>query len=225
MRLISSVLLCFILVACSSTKVHLYTRYLTEPEVEKIISKLEGSNFDVIPNKLSFPDTVYESTLLYSPFIQGEERLQSILNSLSELGWAVPSVHFLVSGNHWYQKDSVGLFLIPEGLKQKDKIAPQDLANTYESRNCSTSAKIILNTDQTYQLIFAKKSMQTDHLTGTWKMRSYPYIELTSNNEMWWFYFKIETDKVSKIEIVELHPEDKYKFFPNCSFVYGIRKQ
>ncbi len=229
MKLMSSIILCFILVACSSTKVHLYTRYLSESEIEKISTKLEDSNFEIIPNKLSFPDTVNDSTLLYSPFIQGEGRVESILNSLSELGWVVPNVHFLVSGNHWYQKDSVGLLLLPEGVKPKDKMAPQDIANIYESKNCNTSVKIHLNADKTYQLVFAKKNKQTDHLIGTWKMRSYPYIELTSNNEMWWFYFKIEqkteTDKISKIEIVELHPEDKYNFFPKCSFVYGIRKQ
>lgn len=215
--------------ACSSTKVHLYTRYLTDHEIKEISNELENADFDVIPNKLSFPDTIHESTLLYSPFIQGEERLESITHSLTKLGWVIPSVQSLVSGNHWYKKNSVGLFLLPEGVKQNDKMARQDLANVYESRNCSTSVKIYLNTDQTYQLVFAQKTEdQTDHLSGTWKMRSYPYLELTSNNEMWWFYFKIEQkieiDKVSKIEIVELHPEDKYKFFPNCSFVYGIRK-
>lgn len=229
MKLMSCILLCFTFMACTSTKVHLYTRYLTDPEIKEISRELERANFDVIANRLSFPDTIDESTLLYSPFIQDEERLESVVSSVTKLGWTIPSVHSLVSGNHWFQKNSVGLFLLPDGVKQNDKIAPQDLANVYESRNCSTAVKIHLSSNQTYQLTFAQKaSSQTDHLIGTWKMRSYPYLELTSNNKMWWFYFKIEkkteTDKVSKIEIVELFPEDKYNFFPNCSFVYGIRK-
>jgi hypothetical protein len=145
--------------------------------------------------------------------------MESITNSLTKLGWVIPSVHSFVSGNHWYKKDSVGLFLLPEGAKQKDKMARQDLVNAYESRNCSISVKVYLNSDQTYQFVFAQKDEeQTDHLTGTWKMRSYPYIELTSNNKMWWFYFNIkqttETDKVSEVEIVKLQPEDKYNFSP-----------
>ncbi len=229
MKFMSCIILCFTIMACSSTKVHLYTRYLTDSQVKEISKELENSDFDVIPNTLSFPDTVHDSTLLYSPFIQGEDRLEAITNSLTKLGWYIPNVNSLVSGNHWYKKNSVGLFLLPEGIKQNDKMARQDLANVYESRNCSTSVKVYLNVDQTYQFVFAQKAEeQTEHLTGTWKMRSYPYIELTSNNEMWWFYFKIEkkleTDKVSKIDIVELHPEDNYNFFPNCSFAYGIRK-
>jgi hypothetical protein len=67
----------------------------------------------------------------------------------------------------------------------------------------------------------------TDHLKGFWKLTSYPYMELSSQNERWLFYFeieqKVETDKVSNIDIIELKPADKYKFFPDCSFVFGIR--
>ncbi|QBY05033.1 hypothetical protein E2K93_11840 [Thalassotalea sp. HSM 43] len=229
MKFISCILLCFTMTACSSTKVHLYTRYLTDSEIKTISEELESADFEVIPNNLTFPDTIHQSTLLYSPFIQDEDSLESITNTLTKLGWIVPSVQSLVSGNHWYKKDSVGLFLLPEGVKQNDKVAQQDLVNVYESRNCTTSVKVYLKADHSYQFVFANKDQeQTDHLSGTWKMRSYPYIELTSDNQIWWFYFNIEkkqeTDKVSNIEIVELHPEDKYKFFPNCSFAYGIRK-
>ncbi|MGB0937135.1 MAG: hypothetical protein ACPGTQ_06735 [Colwellia sp.] len=81
--------------------------------------------------------------LLYSPFIQGDEPLERLTHSLSELGWTVPNVQALMAGNHWYSKDSVGLFLLPEGVKQGAKIAHQDLANDYESRNCDTSVKFV----------------------------------------------------------------------------------
>lgn len=229
MRLLSLVLLCFLLVSCSSTKLHLYTRYLSETEATEITKKLENANFDVVSNTLPYPDTVNESTLLYSPFIEHKEDLDNVLKLFATLGWNINSVNPLVSGNHWYKKNSIGILLLPKGLKQKDKIASQDLANIYESSNCNTSVKIQLNQNNTYQLLFDKTiNKQTNHLKGTWKMRSYPYLELTSNNKMWWFYFKIEQkiiqDKVSKIEIIELHPEDKYKFFLGCSFVYGVRK-
>jgi hypothetical protein len=228
MKFICSVLLCLTLLACSSTKVHLYTRYLTDTEIKEISKELENADFDVIPNNLTFPDTVNESTLLYSPFIQGEDSLESITNTLTKLGWDIPSVESLVSGNHWFKQDSVGLFLLPEGIKQNDKIASQDLVNVYKSRNCEVSVNIRLDSDNTYQIFFAKSTDgRTDHLKGKWKVRSYPYLELTSSNERWWFYFeiqqKVETDKVSKIAVVELKPVDNYSFFPNCSFAYGVR--
>lgn len=228
MKLLSIIILNITLVACSSTEVHLYTRYLSDTEIEKISSKLDESNFKVVPNTLSFPENIYQSTLIYSPFIKGEKTLDSLIKSLIEVGWSIPSVEALVSGNHWYSKESVGLFLLPEGVKQKDKIPNQDLANDYESRNCDTIVSIRLNKNSTYQLSFTNKTNErTDHLKGNWKIRSYPYIELTSFNERWWFYFeieqKVESDKVSKIDIIELKPVESYSLFPNCSFVNGVR--
>jgi len=228
MKFLSIILLSITLLACSSTEVHLYTRYLSDIEIEKISSKLEESNFKVVTNTLTFPETINQSTLLYSPFIQGDKTLGLLINSLSNISWTIPNVEALVSGNHWYSKNSVGLFLIPEGVKQKDRIAIQDIANNYESRNCDTLVNLHLNKNNTYKLSFTDKTNErTDHLKGIWKIRSYPYIELTSSNERWWFYFeieqKVESDKVSKINIIELKPVDRYLFFPNCSFANGIR--
>ncbi|XPF94889.1 hypothetical protein ACM9HF_02435 [Colwellia sp. RE-S-Sl-9] len=228
MKFLSVIIFSITLLACSSTEVHLYTRYLSDIEIEKISLKLDQSNFNVVTNNLSFPETIHQSTLLYSPFIKGDKTLDTLINSLSEIGWTIPSVEALVSGNHWYSKNSVGLFLLPEGIKQKDKIANQDLANDYESRNCDTLVSLRINKDNTYLLTFANKTHErTDHLKGHWKIRSYPYIEFTSFNERWWFYFeieqKVESDKVSKINIIELKPVDRYPFFPNCSFANGVR--
>ncbi|PKI16024.1 hypothetical protein [Colwellia sp. 12G3] len=228
MKFLSVVILSLFLVACSSTEVRLYTRYLSDTDIKKISSKLDEANFTVITNTLSFPETIDQSTLLYSPFINGEKTLDILINSLSDIGWFIPNVEALVSGNHWYSKDSVGLFLLPEGVKQKDKVASQDLANDYESLHCDTVVNLLLNKDNSYQLSFANKTNdRTDHLKGSWKIRSYPYIELTSFNERWWFYFeieqKIQSDKVSEINIIELKPVDSYSFFPNCSFVNGVR--
>ena len=230
MKLLSSIILSITLVACSSTEVHLYTRYLSDIEIEKISSKLEESNFKVVPNTLSFPENIYQSTMIYSPFIKGEKTLDTLIQSLFDVGWSIPNVEALVSGNHWYSKDSVGLFLLPEGVKQTDKIANQDLANDYESRHCDTTVIIRLNKNNTYQLSFTNKiNERTDHLKGSWEIRSYPYVELTSFNERWWFYFEIEqkivSDEISKIEIIELKPVESYSFFPNCSFVNGVRIQ
>ena len=228
MKFLSIMLLSITLLSCSSTEVHLYTRYLPEAEIDKISSKLEASNFKVVTNTLAFPTTIDQSTLLYSPFIKDDKTLDLLINSLSNMGWAIPNVETLVSGNHWYSKNSVGLFLIRDGVKHNDKVAIQDLANNYESRNCDTLVILNLNKNNTYRFSFTNNIHERkDHLKGIWKIRSYPNIELISSNERWWFYFeieqKIETDKVSKINIIELKPVDRYSFFPNCSFANGIR--
>jgi len=120
MKLLSVTILSITLLACASKEVHLYRRYLSAPEIEKISSKLDESNVKVVTNTLTFPETINQSTLLYSPFIKGEKTLDILIESLSDLGWTVPNVEALVLGNHWYSKGSVGLFLLPKGVKQKD---------------------------------------------------------------------------------------------------------
>jgi hypothetical protein len=228
MKLLGIIVVSITLLACSSTEVHLYTRYLSDTEIEEISLKLGEAEFKVVTNTHSFPEEIKQSTLLYSPFIKGEKTLDVLIDSLSDMGWPISNVEALVSGNHWYSQDSVGLFLLPEGVKQKDKIANQDLVNDYEGRNCDTLVNLRLNKDNTYQLSFTNRNKErTDHLKGSWKIRSYPYVELTSFNERWWFYFeieqKVESDKISKVNIIELKPLDLYPFFPKCSFENGVR--
>ncbi|TPH14604.1 hypothetical protein [Litorilituus lipolyticus] len=228
MKVIFSVLICFYLIGCSSSKVHLYSRYLSDSEIKKVSEEIEELGFDVVTNTLSFPEKINQSTLVYSPFLNDGKNLDSLVNLLSKLDWPISNIELLVNGNHWFKNDSIGLFLLHEGIKRNDTTPAQDLVNEYEVRGCDIPVKMKLYRDNTYQLFFANKpSDRTDYLEGIWKLRSYPYLELTSFNERWWFYFEIEQkteiDKVSEIEIIELKPLDKYSFIPNCSFIYGQR--
>ena len=214
--------------SCSSTKVHLYSRYLSEPEIEKITKNLEAHNFDVVVNTLDFPSDIQQSTLLYSPFVQGEGRVNVLIDSLDKTGWVIPNVQPLFSGNHYYTKNSVGLLLLPDGVMQSDSIAAQALVNNYKSQGCDMEVELTLRKNGNYLLKYSEKIYsQTDHLTGHWKVTSYPYAELSSDNKEWYFYFEIQNktgvDVVGKIDITELKPVEKYYLLPNCSFVYGVR--
>lgn len=226
MKIISLFLICSVLFACSSTKVHLYTRYLSEQEASDITEKLEIHNFEVIANTLAYPDEIVQSTLLYSPFVQGENNLNVLINTLDELGWTIPNVQPLLVGNHYYTKNSVGLLLIPDDVDRNDKVAAPDLVNQYQSKGCDIPITLMLNKDTTYQFSHFKKN-KTNHLKGNWKITSYPYLELTSTHEEWSYYFEIrkkaEVDIVGKIELIELKPVDSHYLFPNCNFYYGLR--
>lgn len=228
MKIWKLVIVTVMLAGCSATEVHLYTRYLSEADIDKVTTTLEQANYKVTTNTHAFPDTVNQSTILYSPFIKDETHLQGLIGSLSDNGWVIPNVEMLKSGNHWYSKDNVGLFLLPDGVKPKDKVTTRDLASKYQSRNCDTLVALELNEDNTYELSYTNKAVtHSDHLKGSWKMRSYPYIELTSLNRQWWFYFeieqKIETDKISEVSIIEFKPLNQYTSFPGCSFASGVR--
>ncbi|PKI14106.1 hypothetical protein [Colwellia sp. 12G3] len=228
MKIISVVLMCFFILACSSTKVHLYTRYLSAEETQGVTQDLEALGFDVIANTLVFPDDIEQSTLLYSPFVEGENSINILINSLDKSGWVVSSVKPLFSGNHYYAQNSVGLLLLPDGLVKNDQVTTQDLANEYVSKKCQRSIKLRLNSDATYQFLYSNNTYnENEQLKGNWQITSYPYIELISLNKAWRFYYEvhknIESDVVGKIEIIELKPVDEQYTLPECSYVYGIR--
>jgi hypothetical protein len=228
MKLVVTVLLCLSLVACSTNKVHLYTRYLSVDEVDKISQSLTELDFDVITNTHPFPDDIYQSTLLYSPFLEGEGRIDQLVQTLDDLGWVIPSVQPLFSGNHSYTKNSAGLLLLPEGGLQPDKVAVQDLFNVYKANNCDEQVTLNLKSDNSYQLIYANQDAdRQNHLNGSWRITHYPYIELVSSGQEWRFYLTIDksttTDRVSQIELIELNVVEKHHVFPNCNFAYGLR--
>jgi hypothetical protein len=154
MRFIFTLLLCSLLFACSSTKIHLYTRYLSVADVDKITRTLEEHDFDVVPNTLKYPDDIVQSTLLYSPFMEGEDRANELINTLDRLGWVIASVQPLFMGNHYYAKNSAGLLLLPDGVIPSDKVAIQDLVNDYETKDCQEKVTLRLNKDNTYQVFY-----------------------------------------------------------------------
>ena len=228
MKIIGVVLMCFFTLACSSTKVHLYTRYLSVEETKGITEDIEALGFDVITNTLVFPDDVEQSTLLYSPFVEGENSISFLIESLDKSGWIISSVKPIFAGNHYYTKNSVGLLLLPDGLVKNDQVTVPDLANEYESKQCQRSIKLSLNSDKTYQFVYSNNAKnQNEQLKGNWQITSYPYIELISLNKAWRFYYEIhksiESDVVGKIELIELKPVDDQYTLPICSYVFGIR--
>jgi hypothetical protein len=220
--------MCFFTLACSSTKVHLYTRYLSVEETQGITGELEELGFDVVANTLVFPDDVEQSTLLYSPFVEGENSINILIASLDKSGWVISNVKPIFSGNHYYTKNSVGLLLLPDGVMKNDQVTAQDLANEYESKQCENSIKLKLNSDGTYQFLYSNNHYnENEQLKGNWQITSYPYIEFTSSNKGWRFYYEIhkniESDVVGKIELIELKPVDDQYTLPVCSYVYGVR--
>jgi hypothetical protein len=201
---------------------------LSAVETEEITKNLEENGFDIVPNILAFPDGIDESTLLYSPFVEGENSIYILIDLLNKSGWEIPNIKPIVAGNHYYTKNSVGLLLLPDGGMASDKVTSQDMANDYVSEKCQDSIKLILNSDATYQFVFTNKvPSQIEQLTGSWKITSYPYIELISLNKQWRFYYEIHkskvTDVVGTIDIIELTPVDEQYTMPVCNFLYGVR--
>jgi hypothetical protein len=228
LKCISATLFLAFLCSCSTTKVHLYKRYLSDDDVLLITQKLETLGYDVEDNTLDFPTEIQHPTVIYSPLIQDEASLTNLVSATSELGWPDIDVQLLFKGNHWYSKNSVGLFLMSKGVERSNRVGIQDLANQYTSDKCELSAKLKLNPDNTYQISYKNEpNTKSQHKTGHWALTGYPYIQLISSNNKWNFYFEIHeshlTDIIGKVDLLELKPLSSHHIFPNCSFVYGVR--
>jgi hypothetical protein len=227
MKSIIILLLILFTFACSSTKVILNVRYLEEDETLAIKEKLEEVGYTVETNTFYFPKSVDRSTIIYSLFVKDINAVDILLNELSALGWDIKSVRPMMSDNHSFKKDSIGVYLIPDDVQPQARTEERDLVNEYSSRNCEFDAHISLSKDNTFEINIAEEENREHILIkGIWLVRSYPVIELRPVGYKY-MYFQIdkkqETDKVSDIEIIELNPLDTYEIFPNCSFAYGLR--
>ena len=226
-KLLSLVLLIFFLSACSSTKVHVNHRYIDNQTLRDITSTLEQAGFEVETNEFAFPNNISQSTVVYSPMISNKDAVNNIQDLLAQRSWHVPGVQPLVSGKHWFTKDSIGLYLLPEGINPHNRSSKADLVNVYQSRNCETEASISLSEDGKFEIALAQAVDDDRSLKGTWFVRNYPVLELKPDDDLWPWYFElsndVEVDQISAIEITELTPLDQYVLFRGCHFVAGTR--
>ena len=213
--------------ACSSTKVHLNHRYLDEQQLARITQKLEEAGYNVKVNNFAYPNNISQSTLVYSPMIGDKAAVDNILQLLDAENWPVHSVSPLVSGKHWFTKDSVGLYLLPEGINPHYGNTVQDLVSVYKSRACETDVEIHLKADAKFEIVFSEPVSEDRSFTGAWHSNNYPVIQLTPDDDLWPWYFEvnrtIESDKISNIEVAELVPLNQDKLFPGCKFASGVR--
>ncbi len=213
---------------CSATNVHLYARYLSDAQKQEIVQILEKEQLNVSVNQLEFPKKVTETSLVYSPFILQRSTVPKIEMLMYNSEWPISRIEALVAGEHWFKKNSIGLFIVPEGVTPHDGKSNVDVANTYTSEHCSKSIDLILNLDGTYR--FSEEIGNESYnfgQSGKWRMRTFPYVEMQPENKGRWLYFEVLKeaiqDKVSMVNTVTLQPLEPYEGFENCKFVFGER--
>lgn len=214
--------------SCSQTTVHLYSRYLSEQQIQVINDKLVAADFLVKPNQLKFPQSVIQSSLTYSPLIEDRNAVNNIVNVMSHIGWDIHQTSMLFVDNHWYKENSIALMLVPSGVNPQAITNPQNWANAYTSQNCEKERVINLNKNGQYQILTAKNQPLKHHIAeGKWTISQFPYLELQPTGADWRFYYvlesRLEVDKIGQIDIKKLNPMNNHSILANCSFVYGLR--
>jgi hypothetical protein len=223
------ILVALLFCSCSQTTVHLYSRYLSDPQIEAISKELVAADFLVKPNQLKFPQSVTQSSLTYSPLINNRNAVNKLIYTMREVGWDIENTRMLFIDNHWYKENSIALMLVPPGVNPQQIKNQQDWANEYTSQNCNTDLTIKLQLDGQYKILNLKSQLLKHGLArGSWNFTHFPYLELTSKTDDWSFYFEVkyyaQKDRVGEVQIFELSPIDKYIFLDNCSFVFGVRQ-
>ncbi|MFT2091233.1 hypothetical protein [Paraglaciecola sp. 2405UD69-4] len=221
------ILVAFIFCSCSQTPVHLYTRYLSDTQTQLISAALSKNQFKVIVNDLDIPDSVSQSSVIYSPFIKSPEKVENLTHVMKKLGWEIYSTNMFYKGNHHYKKNSIAFIPIPAGVDPHALSNTQNWAHQYTSQNCDLDLTIELDKSMFYKLTGASVSIE-DISQGSWRISQFPYLELIPSTGAWWRYFELrrytQFDKIGPIEIFELTPLSNLEIFKECKFQYGIRQ-
>ncbi len=221
-------LLALLLSGCSHTTVHLYSRYLTEQQVEQISQSLQAQDYVVKTNQLAFPDSVTQSSLIYSPFMQDIEAVNNLISLLNNQEWPIHHSSMLFADNHWYKENSIALMLLPEGVDPQQNNQNQDWAKEFKSEHCQTDMSISLAVSGQYKIIDANnKLIKNERAQGQWDISQFPYVTFNAAELEWPFYFEAKTykkqDLIGEVQIYELAPMSNYSFLNNCTFMFGQR--
>ena len=221
----------FVVSGCAShPTVYLYGKYLEPSKVQALSEQLTNQGLNVEVNDFDFPTSVSTNTLLYSLLLQSPEAIDNTTNIAENAGYSVNSIQSLTQGNHWYTKNSLALFVFPDGNRPSGTLLAQDLIHRYIAKGCGNGQRLTLHKDGAYTL-----SLQTptslENAKGKWKFRQFPYLELQEPNSPYAnYYFEISRveseDKVSKLDLTHLHLLNANSANPlasECVFTYGVR--
>ena len=214
----------------SPPTVYLYGKYLEPSKVQALSEQLTDQGLNVEVNDFDFPTSVSTNTLLYSLLLQSPEAIDNTTSITEHAGYSINRVQSLTQGNHWYTKNSLALFVFPDGNRPHGTLLAQDLIHSYIANGCGNGERLTLYKDGTYTLTLQTPTSSED-VKGKWKYRQFPYLELQEPNSPYAnYYFEISRveseDKVSKLDLTHLHLLNANSTNPlasECVFTYGVR--
>jgi hypothetical protein len=219
-----TMLFVLLIASCSnSPTIHLNNLYIDEYVTQSIKESLENQGLQVKINSLEFPDDINSTSIVYSPFVQDPKALDKVEKALEILGYKLDSTNPLVSSNHWYTKNTMGLFIVPQGVIPNSGSNIIDLANHYKSEGCAVPIEIELKPNG----IFKYKENGKEELKGIWSITGFPYILLEKEEPYLNYYFEVEKvivrDQLGKINTTILKPISNHNVIHKCNLVNGVR--
>ena len=227
-------LVVLIMAACANKPtVYVYAKYLDDTQKQLIQDNLQPKNYVVEFNELDFPVDIENSTIVYSLVLHNEHLLDDASQLATDLGMPIKDVQWHGKGNHWYRKNSIAMFLLPED-KLSGSVFFQDLVGEYIGDTpeiCAKGWSLRLLKSGRYEISLEDSE---DGIVeygiveyGEWHYRQYPYIELhKAGSDSANHYFEVsqyvESDKISEIDVLQLSTLSS-TFLGTCPFRRGKR--
>ncbi len=122
----------FILSACATTTVHLNTRYLTAQQENDLVLLLLDNDFNVNTVDYAFPLNIEQSAIVYSPLLNNPQALATLEKILPPAGYPLAHRNALVEGKHWFTKNNIGVYPIPDDTDFHSVTLPANLSHKYK---------------------------------------------------------------------------------------------
>ena len=180
-----------VLTGCTSVStVHVFGKYLTEQEKQKISRVLQLKEYQVEVNDLAFPDAINSDAVVYSPMHSNPEQVRALLDLVAGELNSKAELLYIRSDQHSYTKDNIGLYLFGQAggkAKRDGRDESISFASPYSASHCASLvfAELILAPKQTFELITVD-SATADEVSrkGRWQRDAQQlHLYAETNNE------------------------------------------
>lgn len=171
-QILSGLIISFSLLACSTTRIHLFTQGVESSELYSISASLKEKGFRVHLVDLQPPD-LSNAAIIYSPAHPHIDDLEKISATLFELGYKEIDLIAVSKDNQSYTGRNVGLYFSGGGASRKFEAAEKQMPTEFAGHCHSTDAYLKLYEKGNFDLtIISWDESDTEHtsvLSGRWK--------------------------------------------------------
>lgn len=104
----------------SPVEVYIYSRGISDDEVERVANQLAIEGFEVKPSSIEIPEAITSNSIIYSPIILDLSDINLTRSVLTSMGYVNVSLVQGSEANHFYSKNNFGLYLINPNFIQND---------------------------------------------------------------------------------------------------------
>jgi len=232
-----------LLSSCSSkTQINLFAAHLDQKQIKDITDVIDPAAFEIRANRVVFPDSISQNTLIYTPSLNSNQNISAIISALADIGYDINTVSLLHRDNQSFTENNIGLYLVPEGFQPSKINIIKNIINAYGSSTCQNTSNLYLKESGNFKievdLWLEEEERYGDYVVeGTWQKDSNEIIHLNSNKWLSTLTFSrtfaIKNTPDGKRHVVSLTPlyqeetagdflKSKEVYQPNVNCTYTI---